>query len=99
MNGTKPAASAPDRPIDGFDAIVSQSTPPANTIARPQTIDDDGREVAAIESALGEPAGDERGERIGHQVAAGRAEQPRGALRQQRRRGEHRQRRRMPSAR
>ena len=33
---------------------------------------DDGGEVAAIEAALGEPAGDERGERIAHQVAAGR---------------------------
>ena len=70
---------------------ASHATPQAKTIARPAAMASDRRQVAAIEAALGEPAGDERGERVAHEVAAGRPEQAREALRQNRRRGEHRQ--------
>ena len=59
--------------------------------ARPAAIASDRRQVAAIEAALGEPAGHERGERIAQQVAAGRAEQAQRPLRQHRRGGEDRQ--------
>src|SRR5262245_23973308 len=48
-------------------------------------------DIPAIETALGEPAGDERRERIRHQISAGRSEQSERAGRQRRRRRKYRQ--------
>ena len=62
----------------------------AKMIAKAGAHRDDRRQIAAIETALREVAGDKRGEGIAHEIAAGRAEQAREALREHRRRGEHR---------
>ena len=80
MNGTKPVASAPDNPM----RRPRRDRQPENAAREHDREAADHRgdraDVAAIEAALREPAGGERGEGIGHQVAAGWTEKPRRAL-------------------
>ena len=93
-NGATPAASALDSPMAVRPNVARTAEPQrAAGVDHDEAGDhrENRREVAAIEAALGEVAGHERRERIRHQVAAGRPEQPPGARRQRRRRREHRQ--------
>ena len=52
---------------------------------------DDRRQIPAVEATLGEPPGNERGQRIGHQKAACRTEQAEEPLREHGARGKDRQ--------
>ena len=87
-NGNTPARSA--APSSTERTCASHSTPPAKMTVSPAEHGDDRGEIAPIETARRQPARETRGRWVGHQVAARRAEQPRAALRQRRRRGENR---------
>ncbi len=95
-NGATPVITAACRPMAVFCA-PTRANRPSQVV--PHGVDHQqagghrhhGRQVAAVEAALGEVADEERGERVRHQVAAGRPEQAQRAGRQRHRRGEHRQ--------
>ena len=91
MNGKKPAASAAENPRGGCTNSASHDDAARKDHRQPAGHREDSRDVAAIESTLGQPAGDERRKGIGHQISAGRPEQPAEALRQHRRSCKHRE--------